>query len=107
MALLKDVPTRFGIMANYWRVTEVTFNADTNQISWTVRGYISEATRKAGASPVGRSFSYQMPLSALTQPIDVKDGQGLYDALKAMLYGATKMEIAADKESPLAAAVDG
>ena len=54
MALRKDRTLDSGFVGNYWRISEVHFNADSKNLSCVVSLYKDAATRNAGSLPIIR-----------------------------------------------------
>lgn len=96
MALLKQIPTEFGIDATYWHILAVQVNRVQAALQVTMAGYPDAAARRTGCRPLAA-----MTLS-LTGAEFPGDGTGLrYDAVYERLKQA-----AADPAAPFAGAAD-
>jgi len=57
MALLRTVPTAQGPNVEYWRIEEIRDDLVLRRLEFILRGYVSEAARRAGCE-----FVYEYPL---------------------------------------------
>jgi len=81
MALIKDVPTEFGVSAAYWHIFAVEHNRPQRAAQVTFAGYIDEAARRAG----------RRPLATLTLTLTGDDFPGTSEGLDyATLYERVK-----------------
>lgn len=99
MALIKPVPTRFGIPAEYWRIISISTDEKAQVVNWTLSGYFTEKARRAGGDPVGRTLSYSCPLPLYLKALQAparKTTFNAYDAGRAFLYKATKEIVAGE-----------
>lgn len=60
MALLKSIPAKWGLSAEYWSLTDVNINWDSKSAHLVLSGYIDEDSKKVkGELPLdSRSFDF-------------------------------------------------
>lgn len=74
MALVKEIPTGFGVAAGYWRIASA-IESYPNSINVVMGGYINAEARQAGAQPIARK-DYQF-----TEAVDSEN-------IPELVYGA-------------------
>lgn len=52
MAIIKDIPTKFGITANYHRLDRFEFNANTRELNLWVKVYANQQAREENKEPL-------------------------------------------------------
>ncbi len=52
MAIIKDIVTKFGIVANYHKLDRFEFNSNTRELTLWVKVYASEAARNDNKEPL-------------------------------------------------------
>jgi hypothetical protein len=67
MALLKPIPTDYGVYASYWKIIDFSFNLD-GSCEFTVSGYLNEDTRRAN----------QLALKLLNFSVDAQTAQAYF-----------------------------
>ncbi|WP_353862023.1 hypothetical protein [Azospirillum formosense] len=99
MALIKSIPTDFGIDARYWHIYSVDHNRQQQAAQVVLAGYLDESVRRAG----------HRPLATLTLMLAGSDYPGTPQGLDyAALYERIKSP-ASDNGTPpgvLAGALD-
>lgn len=84
MALIKQQKQTSGVLANYWRITRVEFDASHEYINVTASLYLSKEERLAGSEPVVRTDVRFKPVTL----DDLANAENLkvfcYDKLKTL-----------------------
>ncbi|MDB5412265.1 MAG: hypothetical protein JWR10_600 [Rubritepida sp.] len=86
MAFLKPIEiSETGVTAAYWRLTHVQVDRIAGIVETQLHGYLGEAARRAGKSPLQR-MSFRFAEAALEDPcaLDIED---LYRAIRAQPAG--------------------
>lgn len=102
MALYKsNHETKYGIEANYWKITQITLNAHYGWCDITVSGYASEEARRMDKEPLDKEtvranwnpneFGSFFSASSFTEnPKEVKDSRPFMQNLKCTLTAEEK-----------------
>lgn len=71
MALLKDIPTDYGVYASYWKITDFSLNLD-GSCNLSLYGFLNEDVRRANLRPL-KSLDFSVD----TQTVQTYFPQGM------------------------------
>lgn len=80
MALVKALPTAFGVEATYWTIYALDFSPVQGGGSAVLAGFLNEAARRAG----------QQPLATVTVPLNRSDLSDAAAVALSDIYGAVR-----------------
>jgi hypothetical protein len=80
MALMKSVPTAFGVTATYHRISAISLHFDESVVDVALAGYVDQACRQQHFQPVSTMPGIRLPLACLIDGQSLR--QSIYEQLK-------------------------
>ena len=80
MALQKEIATKYGVTADYWKIDHIEIQYDSKRVNAFVKPYRNKAARDAGSSPLEESEEFVLDFDAVTATENIREN--MYNLIK-------------------------
>jgi hypothetical protein len=91
MALQKEITTKYGVNADYWKVDHVEVQYDQKRATAFIKPYRNKAARDAGSSPLDETQEFVLDFDAITATENLREN--IYTFIKTQDFFSDAVDV--------------